>query len=382
MSDILSEFFTEATKPNVSAFIDPQGIGHTLKSYIKGTARLNVSSNKAYVAINNDLRALWKAMGRSTAGESIWALCTRKGSGTIMAPRSTEAITIVPDVGAMFYTKDTTSMPTLYMSNIIAMAQSDKNTPEPDPNGVIVSFGGSDLYASKSKGIVKGMYPPQASGNVPMRWYTTPAPSWFSNIMYDSQASVASGSTKTVSDKDIVTLCNNYAKDIYYRLRYQNSSCTVDIAPNCITAYEALGATCRIEYAPGKYMTGRLDSYGLKYAMSASGGSSMNVTVTFTHVHPWDDSDIVDRKNTLYIIDDGDIITEFPDILGRSSNNAPENADRSNESGSSKNDVTNDNDITDGLISGPLPDAIDDSPIIEALDSFKRPVAVININDI
>lgn len=331
---VVSEFyylFSDMSKE--SALVDPNGFAPYISSYLKGSARLNVASDNARIAVEKRLNTVWDSMYKSTAGEVIMSICTSPQMGLIVAPRSTESFTLIPDVGASFYTSNTANIPTLSKSRIIAIAYNNSDNPAPDPDGVLVTTSGSIFYdepngADPRAGLVQGMYPTNTSSTDRIRWFYTQAPSWFSDVLYRTLGS-APKNPQPVTPKELTDMCNAYAKNIFYRLRYKSSSCTVEVDPKCINAYEALGSVCRIQTADNTYLAGRLDSYGLKVSMSAEGRSIINVSLTFTYIHPYASSNVVDPSDSIYSIkdEDKDILKVFPDITTTGSTPSADNVE-------------------------------------------------------
>lgn len=276
--------------------------------------------NSYYELILSMLKTILRISSTNTTGDGILKAIKDTNCGLIIAPRSVDTVSLIPDYGAMFNSDSEKGLPYIPTDMISGLTILKDNTVYPRPDGVIISTpGAGNTYdvpggdkPSPQNPVLYQVYPgsAKASGEASVkdkkgRYMNIIAPTWIS-------MSNDSSSNKQVQARA-------YAAMMYSKIRNINNSITINTDIRGILGFKALGSAFVVPGVSTEDIAhkGRLDSYSVNYSTAMSGGkSSLTVSLTLTYVEPIYDYEgsILSQDMCLYDIEKINTIEDFPTI--------------------------------------------------------------------
>lgn len=284
-----------------------------ITQYINGTVYPNLSSKFVRSFTHTYLQNIWNNVSKGSVGSAILTMATANGYILTIAPRDPFKVTLLPLDGFTIYSDDKNGPPKITSDMYHAINYSMPRGVHPTAEGVIVSLSGSEYNGESSgKGVIIGKYPQEGADKI--RWKYVGAPSWL--IDTSAYASSAKSGAKNVDPSVYRDLCNNYARYVYNSLIHSNNRIILSMDARALEAYKALGAVMVVDTAHCGDIQGLFSAYTLSYK-SQMAGSSLNVSVSLSHVKPYDEDEAKKSSNVgkrVFEIGKADIITKFPDI--------------------------------------------------------------------
>ena len=264
---------------------------------LSGSAASNLPSELTETLYRKFANHIWKGMTQSNLADAILKLIATPDSGLVLAPRSTEYISICS--AAPDESKCPNGNSGITAQDVLSSNRTDSRHTTQNPDGVIIiKSGGSHTVSSaggKTGGVVTVYYPDKMDNPGAKRLYAHfRAPGWIQDLSrYKSTGNSNSGQvndTAETTDKALKT----YAKHMYDMIKYRNSGINIKMGVYAADAYQYLGMIFQIPRCDvdnpsvdpdsNKIYIGKLTSYNFSMSISANGSSNVVVSLTFTQV--------------------------------------------------------------------------------------------------
>lgn len=268
---------------------------HVICNRLSGSAASNLPPKLTETLYRKFANHIWKGMAQSNLADAILKMIATPDSGLVLAPRSTEYISICS--AAPDESKCPNGNSGITAQDVLSSNRTDSRHTTQNPDGVIIIKSGSHTVATggKTGGVVTVYYPDKMDNPGVKRLYAHfRAPGWIQDLSrYKSTSSSKSGQRDDMAEKTDEAL-KTYAKHMYDMIKYRNSGINIKMGVYAADSYQYLGMIFQIPRCDvdnpsvdpdsNKIYIGKLTSYNFSMSISANGSSNVVVSLTFTQV--------------------------------------------------------------------------------------------------